>query len=171
MQEMQEIRVPSLGQEDALKQEMGNQIHHSCLENPMNREAWQATVHGVTKSQTRLNTHTTERIFFFMKTTKPGKKTLCVYSNLLNFLFLYKIFLFLLHFGTCIYSPLLQIQNCNSVLILNKPAFAAVIFGSLLISDQYQLLKFIVLAYIYHVLCVFVGIFWHKINYCIAIKM
>ena len=28
---------------------------YSCLENPMDRGAWQATVHGVTKSQTRLS--------------------------------------------------------------------------------------------------------------------
>ena len=32
----------------------GNPLPHSCLENPMNREAWWATVHRVTKSQTRL---------------------------------------------------------------------------------------------------------------------
>ena len=31
-----------------------NPLQYSCLENPMNREAWQATVHRVTKSQTRL---------------------------------------------------------------------------------------------------------------------
>ena len=30
----------------------GNPLQYSCLENPMNREAWQATVHGVAKSQT-----------------------------------------------------------------------------------------------------------------------
>ena len=30
----------------------------SCLENPMDRGAWRATVHRVGKSQTRLNTHT-----------------------------------------------------------------------------------------------------------------
>ena len=35
----------------------GNPLHHSCLENPMNRGAWQATVHGVTKSQTWLGMH------------------------------------------------------------------------------------------------------------------
>ena len=29
-----------------------NPLQYSCLENPMNREAWQATVHRVTKSQT-----------------------------------------------------------------------------------------------------------------------
>ena len=30
----------------------GNQLQYSCLENSMDRGAWQATVHGVTKSQT-----------------------------------------------------------------------------------------------------------------------
>ena len=30
----------------------GNPFQYSCLENPMDRGAWQATVHGVTKSQT-----------------------------------------------------------------------------------------------------------------------
>ena len=32
----------------------GNPPQHSCLENSMDRETWWATVHGVTKSQTRL---------------------------------------------------------------------------------------------------------------------
>jgi len=32
----------------------GNPPQYSCLENPMDREAWRATVHGVAKSQTRL---------------------------------------------------------------------------------------------------------------------
>jgi len=30
----------------------GNPLEYSCLENPMDRGAWQATVHGVTKSPT-----------------------------------------------------------------------------------------------------------------------
>ena len=29
----------------------GNPLQYSCLENPMDRGAWWATVHGVTKSQ------------------------------------------------------------------------------------------------------------------------
>ena len=29
----------------------GWSLQYSCLENPMDRGAWQATVHGVTKSQ------------------------------------------------------------------------------------------------------------------------
>ena len=34
-----------------------NPLQYSCLENPMDRGTWWATVHGVTKSQTRLGTH------------------------------------------------------------------------------------------------------------------
>ena len=34
-----------------------NPLQYSCLENPMDRGAWQATVHGVAKSWTRLSTH------------------------------------------------------------------------------------------------------------------
>ena len=40
--------------------EHGNPFQHSCLENPMDKGAWQVTVYGVAKSQTRLkqlNTH------------------------------------------------------------------------------------------------------------------
>ena len=36
----------------------GNPLQCSCLENPMYRGAWRATVHGVTESQTGLSTHT-----------------------------------------------------------------------------------------------------------------
>ena len=32
----------------------GNPSQYSCLENPMDRGAWQTTVHGIAKSQTRL---------------------------------------------------------------------------------------------------------------------
>ena len=33
----------------------GNPFQYSCLENPMDRGAWQATGHGVTKSQIQLS--------------------------------------------------------------------------------------------------------------------
>ena len=33
----------------------GNLLQYSCLENLMDRRAWQAPVHGVAKSQTRLS--------------------------------------------------------------------------------------------------------------------
>ena len=37
----------------------GNPLQYSCLENPMDREAWQAIVHRVAKSQTRLKSLST----------------------------------------------------------------------------------------------------------------
>ena len=42
---MQDIQVQSLGWEDPLEKEMA--LQYSCLENPLDRGAWQATVHGV----------------------------------------------------------------------------------------------------------------------------
>ena len=36
----------------------GNPLQYSCLENPMDRGAWWATVHGVATSWTQLCTHT-----------------------------------------------------------------------------------------------------------------
>ena len=35
-------------------EENGNPLQYSCLANPMDRGAWWATVHGVTKSQAQL---------------------------------------------------------------------------------------------------------------------
>ena len=36
----------------------GNPLQYYCLENPMDRGAWKATVHGVAKSQIRLSNFT-----------------------------------------------------------------------------------------------------------------
>ena len=47
--------VRSPGQEDPLEEDILEEpLQYSCLENPMDRRAWQATVHGIAKSQTRL---------------------------------------------------------------------------------------------------------------------
>ena len=52
---MQETWVQSLGQEDSLGEGNGNSLQYSCLENSMDRGAWQAIIYGVTKSLTQLN--------------------------------------------------------------------------------------------------------------------
>ena len=51
--------IPGLGR--ILGGGHANPLQYSCLENPTDRGAWWATVHGVAKSQTRLkvlSTHT-----------------------------------------------------------------------------------------------------------------
>ena len=49
--------APGLGR--SWRREWRYTVQYSCLENPMDRGAWWATVHGVTKSQTQLiNEHT-----------------------------------------------------------------------------------------------------------------
>ena len=53
---VQEIQVWFLGQKDPLPgEENGNRLQYSYLENPLDRRAWQATVHGVAKSPTQLS--------------------------------------------------------------------------------------------------------------------
>ena len=47
--------IPGLGRSPGEGND--NPLQYSCLGNPMDRGAWQATVPGVTKNQTRLNTH------------------------------------------------------------------------------------------------------------------
>ena len=44
-------RAPGIGN--------GNPLQYSCLENSMDREVWWATVHGVAKSRTQLDTYNT----------------------------------------------------------------------------------------------------------------
>ena len=46
--------VQSLSLENSPGEGNGNPLQYSCLENPIDRGAWQITVHGVTKSQTQL---------------------------------------------------------------------------------------------------------------------
>ena len=41
-----------------VREDNGNPLQYSCLENPMDRGAWWATVHGVVKSKTQLSDFT-----------------------------------------------------------------------------------------------------------------
>ena len=52
VQELQKTWVQSLDQEDPLEGFIATHFQHSCLQNPMDRGASQATVHRITKSQT-----------------------------------------------------------------------------------------------------------------------
>jgi len=47
--------IPGLGRSSGeILWRNGNPLQYSCQGNPMNRGAWQATVHGVAKSRTQL---------------------------------------------------------------------------------------------------------------------
>ena len=45
--------IPGLGRSPG--EGNGDPLQYFCLENPMDREIWQATVHGVAKSQIQLS--------------------------------------------------------------------------------------------------------------------
>ena len=49
---MWETQVRSLGWEDPLEKRMATHSNILAWRNPMNREAWRATVHGVTELAT-----------------------------------------------------------------------------------------------------------------------
>ena len=53
----------------------GSPLQYSCLENPMDRGAWWATVHKVTKSQTQLKSLSMRAILYF------GSETLLMYPT------------------------------------------------------------------------------------------
>ena len=72
----------------------GNPPQYSCLENPMDRGPWRATVHGVTKSQTRLQRISTQASAFSEATKRNSKqdyniflkiKTLLMYFSFSTF--------------------------------------------------------------------------------------
>ena len=55
----------------------GTPLQHSCLENPMDRGAWWAAVHGVAKSRTRLS------CFTFTFHFHPLEKEMATHSSVL----------------------------------------------------------------------------------------
>ena len=73
------------GPKDSPGEGHGKPLQYSCLENPMNRGVWQATVHGVAKSQTwltQLSTHTWSinifQYIYFQKITGINKTIDCI---------------------------------------------------------------------------------------------
>ena len=56
----------------------GSTLQYSCLENPMDKGAWQATIHRVTKSQTqmkRLSRHAHTHIYIYSHLLKSENKS------------------------------------------------------------------------------------------------
>ena len=61
------VSVPELGRSPGVQN--GSQLQNSCLENPMDRGAWWATVSGDAESDMTDHTHTC----IYTQTRKPGQ--------------------------------------------------------------------------------------------------
>ena len=78
-----ETQVQSLGREDPLEEEMGNPLQCFCLGNSMDREAWWATVHSITESDSTEVTlhacvhHEFLKTVFTFPHSSVGKESAC----------------------------------------------------------------------------------------------
>ena len=90
------VLIPGLGR--SLGDRNGNPLQYSCLGNPKDREAWWATVHVVTKSQTGLSNKALMHTWVLYVS---GIKSIKIYSLFLilswfprgTLFFLYNLFL------------------------------------------------------------------------------
>ena len=87
--------IPRLGRSPG--EGNGNLLQYSCLENPMDRGAWWATVHGVSKSRTRLSgsaQHSThyslKKIFRCFNIHLTSHFPLIYYPKKINFAFYFR---------------------------------------------------------------------------------
>ena len=64
--------IPGLGRSPV--EGNGNPPQYSCLENSMNRGAWWATAHGVTKSWTQLSDDKKKRYILFHFTDEENER-------------------------------------------------------------------------------------------------
>ena len=57
-----------------LREGNGNPLQYSCLENPMDRGVWQATVHGVPRVRHNLATKPPPSIYFIFQTYSKAER-------------------------------------------------------------------------------------------------
>ena len=98
--------IPGLGR--FLGGANGNPLHYSCLENPIDRGAWETAFHGAAQSQTwlkRLSTHNRQKpLLIKMKNWRIVDLSycinLCYTAKWLSFTHIYILFLnILFHYG------------------------------------------------------------------------
>ena len=92
----------------------GNTLQYSCLENPMDRQAWWATVHGVTKSWTQLkwlsmHAHIKVWAMFFAQMSFSGISLALVEGA--TFSFLTQVILSNLLGKGCIFCPKYSVRS------------------------------------------------------------
>ena len=104
----------------------GNALQYSCLENPMDRGAWWATVHRVTKSWTqmeRLNTHTQKEGNRRKRRRVPGRGTFKLKSWKMNVFSKLTFLIYPLFFWSSIF-----VQFTSFRYILFYPCFSSIKF-------------------------------------------
>ena len=85
------VLIPGLGRSPG--EGNGNPLQYSCLENPMDRGAWWATVHGITKSWTWLkwlSAHAYQVNHWYFSPSLPSLHIVLLYSFISLFFFLCK---------------------------------------------------------------------------------
>ena len=90
--ETQEMQVRSSGLGRSPGGGHGNPLQYSCLENPVDREAWQATVREVAVSRTRLRTSSAQPVLtqseWLENSIFRKMKTVIIYRIILCLLFI-----------------------------------------------------------------------------------
>ena len=107
-----------------------NPPQYSCLENPMDRGAWWATVHGVTKSQTQLSEHT--RITRCCSSVSKSCPTACTVERQASLFFtisrsLHKL-MYWVGDATQLTHPLWSTTSYNSISSLRKESTWSFLF-------------------------------------------
>ena len=104
----------------------GNPLQYSCLENPMDRGAWQATVHGVTKRQAHDRYTQCHRTRIFPYTT-TSQLTNSGYLPLMEYFYLIELMyqfcqVFSLFFWRGPYFPPSYIEPLMAQMVKHLPA-------------------------------------------------
>ena len=72
----------------------GNSLQYACLENPMDRGAWRAPVHGITKSRSQLSTARCSVCIFLSVSQFVPSLHMCPLVTIVCFLYLWVCFCF-----------------------------------------------------------------------------
>ena len=107
---MQETWVLSLGWEDPLEEGMATHSSILAWRIPMDREAWQATVHGVTESGTTEQLSTEQYVCVCVCVC------VCVYMTYLKCFFKYPLLKIFFH---CVLRNLIETENSTSLVFFS----------------------------------------------------
>ena len=138
----------------------GSPLQCSCLENPMDRGAWWATVHGFTKSQTGLSTHIHVvwllRIGFILKSAPCVPGRLCILGAVFQKCQFVSSFCVVTYFPTSSINFFFKKEYCNleltvdfilSVLSFGFMCFETLLMGKILCEFYVTLMNWLLYHY------------------------